>query len=271
MKTIVNKKKQLVGLLYGIAAGLAFAVFAWGIDGLLIAKAHGAYSWIKFIPGLLISVICGGLAGWITVRFQNTFLGIGLWLGFALLLSNMIIWLPIHLTPYIIKLINSPLGKLLDYPVYKELNQFRWFGFVVIAIVSIVCALIENTLIDQALFSSGKIAIIIPLVVCTLCFSLAGNSADGFFNRIIREPVLVVDNLLQFAADNANKEVSAETKRAMHLSAVNTIKDYLPREHTVILGYYDQSFGQVDVLINFGGYWVKCTTIYGQVTFCREA
>lgn len=271
MKTLVNKKKQLVGLLYGLAAGLAFAVFAWGIDAFLIANAHGAYSWVKFIPGLLISTLCGGFVGWITVRFQNHFLGIGIWLAYALILSKLIVWLPIQLTPYLIKIFNSPLGNYLDYPVYKELNQIRWFGFVVIAIVSIVCALIENILIDQAFFSTGKIAIFIPVIVCALCFSLAGNSADGLYNRVIREPILIVDNLLQFAADNLDKEVPPTTVRAMHLSAVNTIKEYLPRERTLILSNFDQSFGQIDVLINFSGYWVKCTTVYNQVTFCKEA
>jgi len=65
MKTSVNDRKQLVGLLFGLTAGLAFSVFAWGVDGLVLAGAHGAYPWVKFIPGLIISLIGGGLVGWL--------------------------------------------------------------------------------------------------------------------------------------------------------------------------------------------------------------
>jgi hypothetical protein len=104
MKTIVNKKKQIVGLLYGLAAGLAFSIFAWGIDAILLAYAHGAYPFVKIIPGFLISVTVGGLVGWITVRIQNNFIGVGVWLLFTFILSRLFIWLPIKAAPFIIKI-----------------------------------------------------------------------------------------------------------------------------------------------------------------------
>jgi hypothetical protein len=137
--------------------------------------------------------------------------------------------------------------------------------------VAIICALIENILIDQALFSTGKVVLAIPIVVCALCFSLAGNAIDGLFNRSIREPIQAVNKLMQFAVDNLDKEVSAETSRFMRLAAVKTIREYLPRERSLILSNFDQSFGQIDVLVDFDGYWVKCTTVYNQVTFCKPA
>ncbi len=271
MKTIVNKKKQIVGLLYGLAAGLAFSIFAWGIDAFLLANAHGSYPWVKFIPGLLISVIVGGLAGWITVRIQNHLIGISIWLIFAFILSRLFIWLPIKAAPFIIKIFDNHLGEFLNYPLYKDMNQINWFGFATIALVAIICALIENILIDQALFSTGKVVLAIPVVVCALCFSLAGNAIDGLFNKGIREPIQAVNTVLQFAVDNLDKEVPAEVSRTMHLAAVKTIREYLPRERKLILSNFDQSFGQIDVLIDFEGYWVKCTTVYNQVTFCKPA
>lgn len=271
MKTIVNKKKQIVGLLYGLAAGLAFSIFAWGIDAILIAYAHGSYSFVKFIPGMLISVIIGGLVGWITVRIQNHLISVGVWLLFALMLSRLFIWLPIKAAPWLIKLFDNHLGEYLNYPFYKDMGQINWFGFATIALVAIICALIENILIDQALFSTGKVVLAIPIVVCALCFSLAGNAVDGLFNKSIREPILAVNKLMQFAVDNLDKEVSAEVSRSMHLAAVKTITEYLPRERSLILSNFDQSFGQVDVLVDFDGYWVKCTTVYNQVTFCKPA
>jgi hypothetical protein len=54
MRSEVSHKKQVAGVLYGLAAGLAFAIFAWGLDALQLAAAHGAYYWVKFVPGLVI-------------------------------------------------------------------------------------------------------------------------------------------------------------------------------------------------------------------------
>lgn len=74
--------------------------------------------------------------------------------------------------------------------------------------------------------------------------------------------------MLEFAMDNINVEVPGTVARAMHLGAVNPIKKYLSRERGLILSNYDESMGQVDVLVDFKGKWVKCTVIYNQVTHC---
>jgi hypothetical protein len=269
MKTSVNIRKQLFGLLFGLSAGLAFAVFAWGVDGFLLARAHGAYPWVKFIPGLLISLAGGGLVGWLTVRLQNPIIRLFLWLLFAFLLSKLFLWIPIKVAPQFISWFDSYLGNYLNYPLYSDFNHMQWIGFVVIAIIAILCGLLENVLIEQALFSTGTFSMAIPLVISFVFFCLAGNTVDGFYNKQIRDPIIAVDDLLQFAVDNTGKEVSAEVSRAMHLSAINPIKELLPLERSLILSNYDQMLGQIDVLVKFNGHWVKCTTVYNQVTFCK--
>lgn len=269
MKTTVNNRKQFVGLLFGLTAGLAFAVFAWGVDGFALARAHGAYPWIKFIPGLLISLIGGGFTGWFTVRMQSPIVRILVWLLLAFLLSKLVLWLPIKAAPQIIGWFDSYLGNFLNYPLYKDFNHIQWVGFIVIALICLLCGLLENVLIDQALFSTGTFSVAVPLVVCFVFFWLAGSTIDGLYNKQIRQPILTVDNLLQFAAENANTEVSVETSRAMHLAAVNTIKELLHLDRSLILSNYDQMLGQIDVLVKFNGSWVKCTTVYNQVTFCK--
>jgi hypothetical protein len=271
MKPELSRQKQIAGLLYGLAGGLSFAVFAWGIDGLLLARAHGAFPWVKFIPGLVICLISGGLVGWLTIKLNQIFLGIIAWVAMALLYSQMIIWLPIRVAPALIKLSNVSLGEYLKYPYYPELNQHLWFGFAIIAIVAIINGLLERILVEQALFTSGKYAIIVPMVVCALSFGLAGNTGDSLMNKNFREPIQIVDELIQFAQDNVGKEVPGDVARAMHLGALNTVKEYVVRDRKLILSNFDQYMGQVDVLVDFEGKWVKCTTIFNQVTNCKPA
>lgn len=271
MKPELSRQKQIAGLLYGLAGGLSFAIFAWGIDGLVLSRAHGAFPWIKFIPGLLICLISGGLVGWLTVKIHHIFLSILFWLALAYLCSNLILWLPLRVAPFLIKIFNNSLGAYLKYPYYADFSQNLWFGFVVIGIVAIINALIENILIEQALFTSGKYAIIVPLIVSALSFGLVGNSGDSLFNRNIREPIQVVDNLIQFAQDNYGKNVPLEISRSMHLAALNPVMEYVERDRKLILSNFDEYLGQVDILVDFEGKWVKCTTIYNQVTDCKSA
>lgn len=269
MKSEVSRQKQFAGLLYGLAAGLSFAVFTWGIDGFLLARAHGAFPWVKFLPGLLICLPTGALVGWLTIRLHRALLGIVLWVALALLYSQLVIWLPIRIAPEIIKIFHGSLGEYLKYPFYPELRQNLWFGFAIIAVVALINGMLENILVDQALFASSKYGIIVPLLICALSFGLAGNTGDSLLNKNLREPVIVVDALIQFAQDNIDKEVSKEVARSMHLSALNTIQQYIPLDRKLILGNYDQYLGQVDVLVDFEGKWVKCTAIYNQVTNCK--
>jgi hypothetical protein len=271
MEKSLLRNKKFVGLLYGMVAGLAFSAFAWGVDAVLLASSHGALPWIKILPGLVVCLLSGGLVGWLTIRFESHLLALGLWIGLAVFFSRLIIWIPLKISPLLIRMLDSDLGIYLKYPYYDSLNQNAWFSFAAIIIVALICGLLEINLIEQALFSSGSFAVLIPLILCFFGFALAGKTGDSLLNQQIRDPVLAVDNLLQFAQDNIGQEVPGDVARSMHLGAVNTIKDYLPLERRVIMSNFDESIGQVDVLVDFSGIWVKCTAIYSQVTYCKPA
>ncbi len=271
MKTNLTKKKQFVGLLYGLAAGLGFGLFAWGLDAVLLTSANGAHAWVKFWPGVLISMAAGALVGWLSMVIKKTLLSMLLWLGFGLLLSWLVFWLPYKAAPDLIGLVNENLGKYLDYPFFKDFLQIQWFGFVVIALVAIICAVIQQIIIEQAFFSTGKLALAMPLILSFALFCLVGSVIDGMNNRHVREPLQAVDELIQFSLDNQGVEIAPDVARKMHLAALAPIEQYLQRDRSLVLSNYDQSFGQVDILVNFDGYWVVCQVIYNQVTFCKEA
>ena len=270
MKPEVSKRKQIAGLLFGLAAGLAFAVFAWGVDAFLLASAHGTFAWVKFVPGLLICVVVGSLVGWLSVILQRVWISLILWTGQALLFAHLLMWLPLKVAPVIIRLFNPALGDFLKYPYYPELKQNLWVAFAILAFASIIIAVLENVLIEQAISSSGSYAIIVPITVSLLAFSLVGGTGDSVLNRHLREPLLKVDKLVQFAMDNQGKEISPDVAHNMRISALNPVKELVTDQRKVILSNFDQYLGQVDVLVDFDGEWVKCTTIYSQVTNCTR-
>lgn len=270
MNPELSRKKQIAGLLYGLAAGLAFAIFAWGVDALLLARAHGAFVWVRFVPGLLVCLLSGALVGWLSMVVQKVWFTFLIWLAQALLFAHLILWLPLKVAPALIKLFNPALGEYLKYPYYPELQQNLWIGFVFIAAVSIVCALLEGILIDQALFSSGKFALIVPLVVAAMAFALIGKTSDTMLNKNLRDPILSVDKVIEYTLENEGKEVPTEVARKMRLYALNQVEKAVTNERKLILSNFDAMIGQVDVLVDFDGQWVKCPVIYNQVSVCSH-
>jgi len=238
------------------------------VDALLLARAHGAFVWVKFIPGLFVCIISGALVGWLSIRAQKIWFTFLLWLAQALLFAHLILWLPLKVAPVLIKLFNPALGEFLQYPYYPELQQNLWIGFVFIAAVSIICALLEGILIEQALFSSGKFTLIVPLVVVAMAFALIGKTSDTMLNKNLRDPIVSVDRVIEFTIENEGKEVPTEVARKMRLFALNQVEKAVSSERKLILSNFDAVLGQVDVLVDFDGQWVKCPVIYNQVSAC---
>src|SRR5512134_3208893 len=63
---MIRQKKRIYGAIYGIVAGLAFAISTWGWDGFLLSQAHAFLPWTKLIIGSVGCAVAGGLAGWLS-------------------------------------------------------------------------------------------------------------------------------------------------------------------------------------------------------------
>ncbi len=268
MSINVRRKKLRLGLIYGIVAGLSFAIFAWGVDAWLLARANAVFFWVKFIPGLIICVVAGGIVGWLTIRFENHGIALLLWGLLAVLYSWLVVLIPLSGAPYQINLLDPGLARWFDFSPIEHLVQFRVVGFIIIGLVAIICGLLEINLVNQALLSSYKSAAIMAMLVCIFLFGLVGSATDQMINTNLREPVQVINSLIQFAADNEGVEVPRETARQMHLSAVRQITEVIQKPRQLTLIGYDGNFGIVDTLVDFDGTLVKCTTVFAQPTDC---
>ena len=268
MELEVKRKKLFLGLIYGLAGGLAFAVFAWGVDAWLLARANVAFYGVKFIPGLLICIPAGGITGWLTARFNSHRTALLLWGLLTLLYSWLVVWLPLEGTPYLIKALDPDLGRWIEYSTVGAVLQFRAVSFIIISFAAIICGLLELNLIGQALLSPYGSSSATMLLVCLILFGAVGSASDHMINTNFREPLQVVDDLIQFAADNEGQEVPRAIARSKHLSAVNQIEGLLQSSRQLTLLAFDPNLGLMDILVDFEGSLVKCTTIYAQPTDC---
>jgi hypothetical protein len=263
-------KQRILGLFYGLAAGLAFAILCWGIDAVSLAGANGSFPWIKFVPGLILSLIAGGLVGWVTARTESHMLALVLWLGLAALYSWLTLWLQMNSTPYLLRLFNPALRNYLEYPAINNGEQYWLVGFLVMGLASMICGLLEINLIKGALVSSSGVSLVLPILLTLIVFSISGSAMDYMINTHFRLPVVVLNELIDFAYDNKDTEVPTKIAREKHLSAVKDFTDLMDSQRDLTVIAFDRDMGQIDVLVNFNGMWVRCTMIYNQPVFCKR-
>ncbi len=263
-------KQRMLGLIYGLAAGLAFAFLCWGVDALILARAHGSFPWIKLLPGLVICLIAGGLAGWLTMRTESHGLALLLWLGLAALFSWLALWIQVSSTPYLLRLLNPALRNYLEYPVINSQNQYWLVGFLVMGLAAVICGLLEINLVKGALLSSSGISLVAPFFLTLVIFGVAGSGMDYMINTHFRTPLVVLDELIDFAYDHKDAPVDPKIAREKRLSSVRDLTDLMDRERELTVIAYDRDLGQVDIMVNFNGLWARCSVIYNQPLNCNR-
>ncbi len=263
-----KSKKQLIGLIYGMASGLFFAIFAWGIDAVLLARANAMYAWIKFIPGLLICLAVGSAVGWLTIYLENHGFSVIIWGAFAILLTTLAIWLPISGTENFIKLLDPDSAQWLNYPGIDSIEQFRIVGFLTIGLASIICGILEINLVDQVMLSSHNSSLVVMLFTCLVIMGLAGSASDYLINIHFREPIQALNHVIQTMVDYGNEEIPVEVAREQHLSAINRLDIDFSNPRRLTLLSFDKTLGNMTVLVNFPDTAFKCTMIYSQASNC---
>lgn len=271
MDPAVSKKKQVAGLLYGFAAGLAFAIFAWGVDAVLLARAHGAFPWIKFITGLVICLVAGGLAGWLTMLLRWPAAGTAAWLGMGLLFSRLVFWLPVKIQPIIVGLLNQPIGDYLNYTETRQINEIAWLGSFILLGVSIGFGAFEKEKITEYVYSGNKQNLLVSILICVISFSLAGALSDTLLNKKLRQPIQVIDHSFQYILEDKEAELPEDIARRTDLEEIIKFSTFIPGKRLLIPSSLLQGADQVDILIILDGMWVKCTTVFSRVIDCEPA
>jgi len=270
MDVTFSKKRQIRGLLFGVIAGLTFAVTAWGVDAWLLARSQAAYPLVKFLPGLIACILAGGLVGWATIRLERVTISLTLWAGLAVFYTWLVIWLPIKGMWLMEQRLQPTLRDLLYYPGIENQYQFAIVSVIVLGFVCIFCGLMEVHLIDQSMLSSGTLPLISPVLISLVLFGIAGTSSDYLINTHFRGPIQAMDDLITFAMENQGKEVSPIVARQKRLSVVKDLDGIMESPRKLTLIAYDRTLGQLDVLVDFDGKWVRCSVIYDQPTMCKR-
>jgi hypothetical protein len=267
----INSRTLRYTLLLGAITGFAFSSALWAYETVLFIQAHVAYPWIPFLAGTILCVIVCTLAALLTCLVNRALMGIIFWVLAARLMAELVIYIPLKIAPRLMIFFEPGLqSRLPGYPINASIRTWGEIGTVGLAIFLGILGLIQLTLVDQAVPATSSAGRLMPYFVFVLVIFLASGMLSDMINQQLRAPLVATNYLIQFAIDHQNTSVDPVIARQMHLSTVDPISDLINRPRRLFLGQYDETFLQVDVLIDFGGEWVDCTTVSNQLVFCKS-
>ncbi|MHB8777915.1 MAG: hypothetical protein ACYC6R_09155 [Anaerolineales bacterium] len=264
--------KQKFGVLYGIIAGLAFAVSSWGWDGYLLNKSHAYFPWTMLITGATFCAILGGIVGWLTARADNSLFGTIFWIVSSLFFAWLMVALPLQINPFIASKLDPQLGALLNYD--QGLQFTSRFGVFLMWIIpfTLIVGVTQLPVTEPAVFSTSIFGKTSPFFFCIVVMSISGVFSDNLINSHFRAAIASLDNTIQVVLDNQNNEnVDPALSRKMHAGALRAVEKYVQESRYLFVGSYDEYLGDLHVLVKFDGQWVDCNVLYSQPIFCKIA
>jgi len=271
----LNSRRQLArtkynyGAIYGIVTGLAFALAAWGIDDYELGRVHALYPWLKFMIGAAICIPLGGLAGWLSARLEKILAAVLIWLFASSILAWLITALPFQMMPTVMTWLKPDLTGLLDYRLFPEFQTRSTVAFAWAVLFGFFVGLLQIPMSESAVFSTSIFSKLAPLVTSVVLMTIAGTMLDSLNNQPLRGAITSIDSAIQFALDHRGQTVDAQTSRQMYLSAINNLGELIDRPRRLLISSYDESLGEVHVMVEFGDTLMDCLTVFQQPSFCE--
>jgi len=267
---VINARIFQYTLKLGAISGLAFSLALWAYEAILLAQAHIAYPWIPVLVGTVLCVLVCTLAALLTLLLNRALLGILFWVLAARSIAELSIYLPLKIAPSLMIFLEPGLrSRLPVYPINSTLQTWAGFGTIWLAIFLGILGLLQLTLVDQGVPATTAAGRLTPYFIFIPVMVIASLMSSNMINEQLRAPLLATDDAIQFAIDHQNASVDPVLARQMHLATINTVSDLFDRPRRLFLGKYDDFFSQVDVMIDFNGDWVDCSTAYAQPVNCN--
>lgn len=266
----LQREKRINGVLFGLVAGLALSTGIWVLDVYLLYQAHAEWAWLKFIIGTPFLLLVGAIAGWLTARFDKGLVGAIIWL----LTSLAVVWFASHV-PFqglslVISYLKPDFAGLDIYPFVESVRARMNFLYVVVGVLMAIGGIFEMFFVEAATRASGWFARLFTLALCLVIFVPAGLAVDNLINDALREPLLGVNDLIQFGLKAETTPITIQEKRAMGLSTIAPFGELIQKPYHLYLGTYDtQSMSETSVYIDFDGEWGTCFAFGNRVIFCQ--
>jgi len=264
----IPKKKLLYGAIYGTVAGLVFSLLAWGYNAAILATHHFATPWFTFTVGVLVVTVITALTGYYAVRSNSTLTSSILWVIAGIFSGALAIVLPLYLFPNYVNFTNPNLNGWLEFGWNESYSLILFFAIFYSAISFLIIGLLENSLVESAYYSLSAGQLMIALLICSIFAGLIGGIVDSFANTNIRKSVVALDEIITYVTEHEGQVIAKETTRALHLSALNTVKENLTDQRKLYLFSVNETFDQTKILLETNGVFAICYVFLDQPSNC---
>lgn len=268
----IVRSKRKFGILYGMTAGIAFAVTSWGWDAYILSNSHAFFPWTMLMTGMIFCAVIGGIAGWLTASSESSLIGVLSWSISSLFFAWIMVALPLQINPFIASKIDPQLGSLLNYE--KDIEFWFRFGVSLVWILPfmLIVGVTQLPITEPAVFSTSIFGRTIPLLFCIVVMSIGGVFTDNLINLHFRDGIAALDSTIQFVLDNKNNEnFDKALSRKLHARSLTTVEEYVQESRHLFVRSFDSSLGELQVLVKFDDQWIDCLVLYSQPVSCKMA
>jgi len=264
----MNDQKKIYTTM-GAIAGFVYAFFAWGLDAIQLMAAHASLPWIKFVIAVLPVMALFTLVSWLSTRVTHLVLRLLLWMVLATGLSFLISLFSFQFNAVVLRSIHPQVSPLINYITPAGISSRRFVIIIMTNILLMVGGLLFETASQSYFSASGVLGRFMPILLCLAFFGGAGYVADSNFNTELRDQLISVDDQLEEVANLDMDNLSEREARMVRRFTKLDVDLKGPRK--LVIGNFDDSFSQVQMLIDFDGTWVNCLTLNGFVGNCELA
>jgi len=269
-----RKKKKLVqlrksfNLLIGALGGLAYAIFAWGVDACILQQHNGSMPWLKLAFCFPVVLLIFLIASSISTRNNNLIIRALIWMAAATILSFLISFLSFQGMEFAWKSIYPDHAGQISYTLLETIRGRLFVIIVMSNILFFIGGMLVESASEAMIKSSGLIGWVLPILFCLAFFGGAGYVADANFNFQLRDQIIAVNEQISEAAIMNSSQMTERQERLIRRFTKLNVK--LDGQHHLFVGSFDESFTQSVILIDFDGIWASCTSINGVVGNCER-
>ncbi|MCJ7624690.1 MAG: hypothetical protein MUO76_14405 [Anaerolineaceae bacterium] len=261
--------RKLFSLVYGILAGLGYAIGAWGVDAVYLSNAHGIMPLAKLAAGGVICIIVGLLAGILTRMIDRVWSSVIIWTAAGFTFSWLATRMQYTGMYMIFGWLRPELQSLVNYTIDLGVKTRSTLTIIIALVVSVVGGLLFGTFVEDSSNASYPSRRWGPIILWLLAFAGAGLLGDSYINQPMREATVVLDSLIQYQLDHQDEGISDEVMLNLRLRGLRGISDIIHKPRKLLASEYDSMMVAIKVMVDFEGTWARCVIVNGTLGNCN--
>ncbi|CAG0926639.1 hypothetical protein TFLX_00141 [Thermoflexales bacterium] len=258
------------GALYGVVVALAFVLFFWLPDALILREAHYSGWWMKLALGPLIVIPVSALVGWLAASMHWAGVSLLIWIGGGGLLA----WLGGHIhfdgISWLMRFTDIYPHERVMYPFARAAIGYTGISILAGAGAGLFIGLIGLIALERAWdastprhgFSVKSLAL---LGVCLPVLLGLGAAADYQINASTRDALTAVHQLIETVRDpNADLARAKVSPMARH-------RDKMSANYTLHWNTNDEDLARYSIDVQFDtGLLLRCPVLFDNAFLCSE-